>query len=642
MPRSPKHPGLLPSAVRIALPMLRDAVLTVASFWLALLLRFDASVPSPFVRRLLLLSPVIVTLLLCAGLIRGMYRTIPKYTSVAELLRVGETVGITSLAVLAIAKFARPGEHLIPLSVPIISAPIVLSALGTARIFHRVSAYIRLGRPSPAGADRMLIVGAGDAGEIVARDMLRNPQSNFLPVGFLDDDPAKQGRRIHGVSVLGPTSELEEAVRRTRADYVLIAMPSASSRVVRALLRQVAATGAKVKILPSLRELVGDSVTTEDIRDVDVADVIGRDPVKINPGQIAGYLEDRRVLVTGAAGSIGSELARQLLRFRPARLLLLDHDESGLYCLSEELVRLHAGRDLNRIGILVADIRDRRRIDQIFATDRPHVVFHAAAYKHVPVLEVHPTEAVITNIIGTRHLAEAAVIHGTDRFVFVSTDKAIKPTSVMGATKRVAEFVIEQLAAKSSTVFASVRFGNVLGSRGSVVPIFVKQIRDGGPITVTHPQATRYFMTLEEATALIIQAGALAHGSETFVLNMGEPVRILDLAERMRDLLTDGNRERIEITFTGLRAGEKLHEDLWQSAGELISCSHPRIYRTRPNGVPDSVSEWVGEVEALALVHAAAPLLRKRLLEIASIDADLADSAGRAVVEGHDRMRSSR
>jgi len=606
-------------------------MLSLASVWIALVLRFDGRVPTRFVHGLVVMSPAVVLLLVSAGLLRGVYRGLPEYASVGELLLLAEAVTIGSAGLLVVARFAQPDGHIVPLSVFVIAGPIILLALGSVRLSHRLASYLRSGRAAAANASRVLIVGAGNAGEMLARDMLRDPTACWTPVGFVDDDRNKKGRRIHGVTVVGPIRELESALVRTRADSVLVAMPGASPHVVRDVLLRVADAGIKARILPGLRELVGGRVTAADIREVDVADLIGRQPVAINTAEIAGYLEGRCVLVTGAAGSIGSELARQAVRFKPSRLVLFDSDESGVYCLADELASaLEGGPD--RIDLVVGDIRDRPGLDRVFAAHSPQVVFHAAARKHVSVMERYLSEAVSVNVAGTRYVAEAAAMHGAERFVLVSTDKAVKPSSVMGATKRVAELAIAHLSAESSTVFASVRFGNVLGSRGSAVPIFDAQIRRGGPITVTHPEASRYFMTIEEAGALIIQAGALARDREAFVLDMGEPVRILDLAERMRSLLADRSRPVPEIAFVGLRPGEKLHEELWHAADDIVPSEHERIYRVTHPGAAmarEDFRERVLDLERCAREFPDEAVVRQLLFEL--VDA-ARPPAGRAVV----------
>lgn len=621
-----------PNPRRVVLLVVRDAVLNVGSVWLALFLRFDGRPPPRFVDGLVGMTPIVVLLPIAAGFLRGVYRGLPEYASVGELLRLAEAVFLGSAGALAFARFASPQGHLVPLSVFVIAGPIILLSLGTVRLSHRLASYVRSGRAAAANASRMLIVGAGNAGEMVARDMLRDPGAKWTPVGFVDDDPKKRGHRIHGVTVVGPIRELEAALDKTRADSVLVAMPGAAPHVVRDVLVRVADAGIKAQILPGLGELVGGRVTARDMREVDVADLIGRQPVDINTHEIAGYIQGKSVLVTGAAGSIGSELARQAARFNPSRLVLFDQDESGVYCLAEEIAAIPGGAEC-LIEIVVGDIRDRPCVNRAFETYSPHVVFHAAARKHVSVMEKYPSEAVTVNVFGTRCVAQAAAEHGAERFVLVSTDKAIKPSSVMGATKRVAELAISYLSAEASTVYAFVRFGNVLGSRGSAVPIFESQIRRGGPITVTDPDASRYFMTIEEAGALIIQAGALARDREAFVLDMGEPVRVLDLAERMRSLLSDRTRPTPEIVFVGLRPGEKMHEELWHAADDIVPSEHERIYRVRNPGARMSPAVFlarVGDLERCA----------KELRDEDAVRGLLFDLVESAIKDGSDRLIS--
>lgn len=563
---------------RAVIPALRDSLIAAASLWFALELRFDLNVPAPFAGRWIWLVPVAAGMLVLVGSSRGVYRTVPEFAGIIELLRLGEAVAIASVTSLVVAKFALPDSHVVPLSVPLIGAMIMFLALSLVRFGPRLMHHAKLSWSRDAGGERVVVVGAGQAGEMLVRDMLRTPGSSWRPVGFVDDDPAKKGKRIHGLPVLGATEDLVDIATRAGAHLCLLAMPSAPSRVLRDVLGRVAEAGLKAKIVPSLGELMGGSVGVADIRDVDIADLIGREPVQLDTDSIAGFLERKTVLVTGAAGSIGSELARQLIRFRPAKLLLLDNNETDVFELQNDLRPVGARSDVD-VHMIVCDVRDRAAIDAAFRQHSPNVVFHAAALKHVSVMEQYPAEAVKTNVTGTRNVAEAAIAAASERFIFVSTDKAVNPTSVMGMTKRLAELLIAGLGETSPTVFASVRFGNVLGSRGSVVPIFKKQIAAGGPITVTHPEATRYFMTIEEAASLIIQAGAIADTGETFVLDMGEPVRILDLAERMRHLIAGGEAERIPLVFTGLRPGEKMHEDLVHGHESLRRSDHPRIMK---------------------------------------------------------------
>jgi len=600
---------------RAVVPAMRDSAIAGLALWLALQLRFDFNVPQPFAGRWIWLVPVAAGMLLMVGVARGVYRTVPEFAGIIELLRLGEAVAVASVTALVAAKFALPDAHVVPLSVPLIAAMIMFLLLGLVRFGSRLTTHVKASWSRDGSGQRVIVVGAGQAGEMLVRDMLRTPGSDLRPVGFVDDDPAKKGKRIHGLPVLGATQDLVAVATRAGADLCLLAMPSAPSRALRETLGRVAAAGLKAKIIPGLGELVGSSVGVADIRDVDVADLIGREPVELDTESIAGFLERKTVLVTGAAGSIGSELARQLVKFRPAKLLLLDNNETDVFELHNDLRPVGARSDVD-VHMIVCSVRDRRGIDAVFDRHRPHVVFHAAALKHVSVMEQHPDEAVLTNVTGTRHVAEAAIAAEAERFIFVSTDKAVNPTSVMGMTKRVAEMLIAGASETSSTLFASVRFGNVLGSRGSVVPIFKRQVQRGGPITVTHPDATRFFMTIQEAAALIIQAGAYAADGDVFVLDMGEPVKILDLAERIRELLAPlSSRAAIPIVFTGLREGEKLHEALFQVDEELLETSHPRIRRAR-RPLTQLSSEDLDTVELLAAARAGDGQIREGLVHL--------------------------
>jgi FlaA1/EpsC-like NDP-sugar epimerase len=605
----------------LAIWMLRDALITLGSFWIALWLRFDGHIPAYYVRMMVAFSPAPVGLLVLVGLLAGLYESLPTYTSLLELTRLAAVV-VTVTFGLLLANEAHNlvvGSRALPFSVPVVSSLFLLCGLGSARIYRRMTGYLAAAKSKTADTDRVLIVGAGDAGEHVARDLLGRSASEFLPVGFVDDDPAKLGRRIHGLPVLAPTNRLADAVEQSAADCVIIAIPDAPSGVLQDVLARVADAGVKAKILPSLRELMSGTPTEAHIRDVDISDLIARKPAKIDISQIGGIINGCSVLVTGAAGSIGSELARKALYFKPVKLIVLDNSETELFFLAQRLAPLAASRG-TQLETVLADIRDRKSVDRVFASHRPNLVLHAAAYKHVPVMELHPEEAVITNVTGTRNVAEAASAFAVDRFVLVSTDKAVNPTSVMGATKRVAEMLMATIGEGSGTAFMTVRFGNVLASRGSVVPIFLQQIREGGPITVTHPDVTRYFMTIEEAVALIFQAAALGRGGETFVLEMGDPVRIVDLADRMRRLLGNGQADKIEIVLTGLRPGEKLHEDLFNLDDQLTAV-HPGILQlavSAEDNPSHGLDTAISMVERKAAGRAEPERLAEQLLHLAT------------------------
>ncbi|NLW07823.1 MAG: polysaccharide biosynthesis protein, partial [Clostridia bacterium] len=440
-----------------------------------------------------------------------------------------------------------------------------------------------------------LIVGAGDAGAMVAREFRNYVSGNgnggeALPIGFVDDDPGKQGTRLYGLPVLGTREDIPRLVEEYNVAEIIIAMPSVKGRVVREIVEICQGTGAKLRTLPGIYDILEGKIKVDPIREVQVEDILGREPVEVDLESIAGYLSGKVVLVTGAGGSIGSELCRQVVSFEPQLLILLDQAENNVYEIHQELSALVDG---DRLVQAVVDVKDETAIEQVFRGYRPAVVFHAAAHKHVPLMEYNPAEAIKNNVLGTRVVARAADKHGARAFIFVSTDKAVNPTSIMGASKRLAEMVVQEMAWQSKTRFAAVRFGNVLGSRGSVVPLFQRQIAAGGPVTVTHPEMTRYFMTIPEAAQLVIQAGALTRGGEIFVLDMGEPVKIVDLARSMIILSGFVPGEDIEITFTGIRPGEKLYEELLTASEGVNATSHERIFIARPEEFDAAKLEYV-------------------------------------------------
>ncbi len=421
---------------------------------------------------------------------------------------------------------------------------------------------------------RLLVLGAGNAGENVVREILRLPSLNYRVVGFLDDNPAKQHAQIHGIEVLGPISRVKEICDEEEVDEILIAMPSATREKLRRVIDLCQGTNLRFKTLPALSDFIEGRAEVSQIRDVDINDLLGRAPVTLDEASISDFVRDRVVMVTGAGGSIGSEMCRQIVKFKPKRLLLAEQAEQNLFEIDKELRREHA--EIDAVPYIM-DIGDARRVAHIFERERPTAVFHAAAHKHVPMMESNPGEAIKNNIHGTRTIADAAVKVGCEKFVMISTDKAVNPTSIMGCSKRVAEMYIQGLNRTAATQFVTVRFGNVLGSSGSVIPIFKEQIARGGPVTVTHPEMVRYFMTIPEAAQLVLQAASMGNGGEIFVLDMGEPVKIVDLA---RDLITlSGFRpeEDIKIEFSGIRPGEKLYEELAIDGEDVARTPHPKI-----------------------------------------------------------------
>jgi FlaA1/EpsC-like NDP-sugar epimerase len=448
---------------------------------------------------------------------------------------------------------------------------LLIAGLAIPRLFYRWLKDRRFALADGEGK-RALIVGAGRAGELLVRDLLKGGQ--YIPVAFLDDDRKKHGLDIHGVRVIAGTDSLIEQVQQLNIEIVLLAMPSASAEVMRRLVEKSTSLEIPCRTLPSLSELADGKVEIGALRELRIEDLLGRDEISLDDAPVEQLLNGKTIMVTGAGGSIGSELCRQIVRHHPERLIMIDHGEFNLYQIEGEMSQ----QDMAPVVALLGDIRDESRMRWVFQTYHPDVVFNAAAYKHVPLVEDNPAEGIKTNVLGTCKLADLAVEHGCGKFVQVSTDKAVNPANVMGATKRAAEIYCQNLNMRTdSTAFITTRFGNVLGSAGSVVPLFEKQIRKGGPVTVTHPDITRYFMTIPEAVRLILQAGSMGSGGEIFVLDMGEPIRIVDLAEQMIRLSGMEPGRDIRIEFTGLRPGEKLYEELFHQSEALMGTKHPKI-----------------------------------------------------------------
>jgi len=440
-----------------------------------------------------------------------------------------------------------------------------------------------------------MIVGAGQAGSMVIKELKDHQDLNLIPAVVVDDDAKKHNSYIHGVPVKGGRDKLIELVKEYAVDEIIIAVPSAPRSDISDILRICKETKCKLKKLPGVYEIINEDVSIKSIRDVNIEDLLGRDEVNLNIKEISSYIKNETVLVTGGGGSIGSELCRQIARFHPKKLIILDIYENNAYDLQQELMRSFKNK-LN-MEVIIASVRDKKRLEQIFDSYRPGVVFHAAAHKHVPLMEVNPTEAVKNNIIGTLNTVQCADRYKVKRFVMISTDKAVNPTNVMGATKRAAEMIVQSMNKNSQTEFVAVRFGNVLGSNGSVIPLFKKQIEAGGPVTVTHPEITRYFMTIPEAAKLVIQAGAMAKGGEIFILDMGQSVKILDLAKDLIKLSGFEPDVDIKIEFTGLRPGEKLYEELLLTEEGVESTRHESIFIGRPLEV--DYDELLGKIKEL-------------------------------------------
>ena len=564
------------------------AVLTLA-FSAAFFIRFDWVPPKPMIGRWLLVLPYVVVFEY--GMIRlvGAHRYSWRYIGLRETLRFLLAAGLWTLG-LVIARiffgelqssYAYLRHGVVPLGVLAVNFVLSFTGVVGVRAVRRIlgERYEAKRRPSSGEGGETkraptLLVGAGQAGFMVARELSLRPETNIQPVGFVDDDVTKVGTIIHGIPVLGTTEDLEQLAAKHEVTDVLVTMANVPGSTVRRIREQCEAAGLHAKIIPGLYEIVGGRVNLSRIRDISLEDLLGREPVVLDVDAIGDYIGDRTVMVSGAGGSIGSELCRQVAAFRPRTLVLVEQAEPALFDIHRELLRSHPDLEIRPC---IADVTDRDRIDQLFRRFRPSAVFHAAAHKHVPMMEDNPGEAIKNNVLGSKSMADAAHAHGTEAFVMVSTDKAVNPTSVMGATKRVAELYVQSVAERSTTRFVTVRFGNVLGSAGSVVPIFREQIRGGGPVTVTHPDMRRYFMTIPEASQLILQAGAMGESGDILVLDMGKPVKIVDLA---RDLISlSGFRpDEVEIEFTGIRPGEKLFEELATDAEHADRTKHPKIY----------------------------------------------------------------
>ncbi len=560
---------LPPEHIRRTIQAVFDPLVAMFAVVVALWLRYENSIPDAAMADLPWMLALAGTAQLAAGWSQGLYAGRWRVGSFEEMFALLRAVVIAStlLFLVNIPLSPRP----IPLSACITQAVLTVLLCAAARWTWRL-AYEHTLRPDGSDLTRVVVVGAGLAGTQLVDSFMRNPAGRYLPVALLDDDPAKRNLRLSGVPVLGTTDAVCEVAQRTHASTVIIAVPSADGTVVRNLVAAASDCGLEVLILPSQDELLGGVVQAEDVRPLTEADLLGRRQIETDLDAIAGYVTGRRVLVTGAGGSIGSELCRQLVRFAPAELVMLERDESALHAVQ---LSIEGRAMLDDRNLVVADIRDAERLAEVFDEHRPEVVFHAAALKHLPLLEMHPREAVKSNCRGTQNLLDAALAHGVDHFVNISTDKAADPSSVLGTSKRLAERLTAAAAAESrgDGTYVSVRFGNVLGSRGSVLTAFRAQIDAGGPITVTDPEVTRYFMTVEEAVQLVIQAGAIGGHGESLVLDMGEPVRIDDVARRMAQQAS----KPVRITYTGLRPGEKLHEVLLGSDEEPRTTAHPLI-----------------------------------------------------------------
>jgi FlaA1/EpsC-like NDP-sugar epimerase len=559
-----------------------DIILIVLSYSLALLLNNDFSLPALVVETFPHTILYVVAIQALVFITSNLYRSLWKYASLHDAIEIFKTVSIASI-LSGLGLLFLYQESQIARVVLVLDWGILLVLMLASRFvwrYYRESHLLLMHRNDRNGnAARTLIVGAGDAGSMLLREILKRPASPYRVMGFVDDAPVKQHMRIMGLEVLGTTAQLRQLIDQLEIEHVIIAMSSAGPKLMRNLMNQCIQSGAKFKIIPSLSELIRGEVKISNIRDVAIDDLLGRSPVNLDEHGIANYLKGMRVLVSGAAGSIGSEICRQVARYSPSMLVLLDNAETPLFYIEQELI---ASFPELRLVAILGDVRNRERLEQVFDEIRPEVVFHAAAYKHVPMVEHNPAEAVLCNVAGSMNLATVSQKSGVRNFVLISTDKAVNPTNVMGTTKRVTEKYIQVLADGSKTRFSTVRFGNVLGSNGSVIPIFTEQIRKGGPITITHPGITRYFMTIPEASQLVLQSACYGKGGEIFVLDMGEPVSIVELAEELVRLSGLTPYADIEFVYTGLRPGEKLYEELFCSGEIVLKTPNEKIHVLAP------------------------------------------------------------
>ena len=595
MARTTTAPRLIPSSAKGYAVLAADLV-SVAAAWLAsFLLRFNFQVPDDYLalalRSLLWVVPVYGAAFLAMGMYRGMVR----FSSLPDLLRIARAVALAAAVVALVAYLAR-FDVIVPRSVIVLSPILSLLAVGGIRAVYRAWRESRSPREAGGQRRRLFVLGTGEPGARLLRELATSPQ--WQVVGAFDDRREAHGREIHGVPVLGALADIERMARELDVRDAVIAMPEASSAR-----RQQAATicmraGLNALLLPALADLIEGRVTIENVRRINLEDLLGRDAVRINSAEVGQMLGGAVVMVTGAGGSIGSELCRQVARFSPARLVFFEHSEFALYRIGEEFRELFP--EVPFVGF-VGDVKDAERVREVIAGQKPAIVFHAAAYKHVPLMEDDNCwQAVRNNVFGTYIVAAEAIDAGVPRFVLVSTDKAVNPTNVMGATKRLAEIVCEALQpADGSTLVSVVRFGNVLGSAGSVIPKFQEQVARGGPVTVTHPGATRYFMSIPEASQLVLQAAALGRGGQIFVLEMGRPVRIVDVAKTIIQL-SGRSEEEVEIRFTGLRPGEKLHEEVFTSDELTDRTTHPSVRVAKARPVDVALEALLAELRVLA------------------------------------------
>lgn len=579
--------------VRMGILMATDVLALCLAVFLGLFVRFDlniSKIPPEYARAAMEFLPYYVLASLVIFFLARMYSTMWSVAGVREALHVVAACGLASLVQIA-------GMVLLQLSVPRSFFLVSFAALCAEELGIRLSYRVVIslfGNHSKKAAKRIMIVGAGTSGSVILKEMTTSSLVNGCVVCFVDDDKNKTGKFLNGVPVAGNRNDILRLAEEYRIDEIYIAIPSASAKERKAIIEICRETGCQVKILPGIYQLINGEVSIAKLRNVEIEDLLGRDPIRVNLDEIMGYVSGKVVLVTGGGGSIGSELCRQVASHNPKQLIIFDIYENNAYDIQLELKEKYPDLDL---VVLIGSVRNTHRIETVFEKYRPDIVYHAAAHKHVPLMEDSPNEAIKNNVFGTYKTAKAADKYGTSRFVLISTDKAVNPTNIMGASKRMCEMVVQMMNARSKTDFVAVRFGNVLGSNGSVIPLFKKQIEQGGPVTVTHPDIIRYFMTIPEAVSLVLQAGAYAKGGEIFVLDMGEPMKILDLAKNLIRLSGYTPDVDIPIVFTGLRPGEKLYEELLMNEEGMQDTPNKLIHIGKP--IEFDIERFEGQLEEL-------------------------------------------
>ena len=590
-----------------SLVLTADIVITVVAITAAFAIRLAGDTVTDYIGSLYWM--ILISLLIKPAIYYffGLYRRLWAYASINELTLISAAVTVASavfsgvMLILFIIRINDARVINFPRTILLIDWLLSLVGIGGLRFSIRLLAEGRSASKKPAAkrASNVLIIGAGDAGALVVRELQRNPQLGLHPIGYLDDDLAKQRHQIHGVPVVGKLSDLRRTLEHRSVSEVIISIPSAGGKVVRQVTDVCRLKGIPFRTMPGLFELIGGKVSVNRLREVDITDLLRREPAQIQDQLVGTTMTGKRILVTGAGGSIGREICRQIAHWGPQMLILLGHGENSIF---EAMLELREDFPSLPMQLIIADIRDNSRIHSIFTDLRPQVVFHAAAHKHVPLMESNIEEAITNNIIGTRNIVQAASAVDTELLVLISTDKAVRPANIMGATKRIAEMIVLEAAHRTGHAYSVVRFGNVLGSRGSVVPLFKRQIAHGGPVTVTHPDMKRYFMTIPEAVHLVLQTAVMGQGGEVFMLNMGQQVRILDLAEDLIRLSGLEPGKDIEIVFTGIRPGEKLSEDLWGDGMQYLKTSHPEIFRAEAEEaiLPHDLDKIVDELNHLA------------------------------------------